>query len=139
MACPPDISRADWLLEYPPSRSLLLDQEALRIYEHAYYLGLAVKKEGEPPISFTTVMAALLSGQDETSRWFARVASQDEYGPKAAAVYAEKNASEEIVKKSATNPGKPESVRLSTDKHLLTSSARAEERRVGKECTCRRL
>src|SRR5262244_2078788 len=122
MAGPPDI---DWLLEYPPSRSLLLDQEALRIYEHAYYFGLEVEKEGEPPISFTTVMAALLSGQDETSRWFARVASQDEYGPKAAAVYAEKNASEEIVKKSATNPGKPESVRLSTDKHLLTSSARA--------------
>src|SRR5215471_16259017 len=123
MSGPPDLSQADWLFEYPPARSLLLDQEALRIYEHAYYLGIEVEAEDDPPISFSTLMAALLSGQDETSRWFARIAGQ--YGPKEAAVYEEKHLTAEIVRKSAEKSGKPKSIRLSTDKNLLTSSARA--------------
>jgi tRNA A37 threonylcarbamoyladenosine biosynthesis protein TsaE len=123
MAGPPDLTRADWLFEYPPARSLLLDQEALRIYEHAYYLGIEVEKESDPPISFSTLMAALLSGKDDTSRWFARIAS--EYGPKKDAVFAEKHATEEIVTKSSEKSGKPDYVRLSNDKNLLTSSARA--------------
>ena len=123
MAGPPDLPRADWLFEYPPARSLLLDQEALRIYEHAYYLGIEVEKEGDPPVSFTTVMAALLSGKDLTSRWFARTARK--YGPNASAVLAEKRTTEETVRKSSEISGKPDSVRLSDDKNLLTSSARA--------------
>jgi len=52
MVAQPDIFQADWLAEFPPPRSLPLDQEALRIYEHAYYLGLTTE-EDEPRKRFT--------------------------------------------------------------------------------------
>src|SRR5262245_40007359 len=119
----PELSRADWLAEYPPPRSLPLDQEALRIYEHAYHIGLETEEEGDPPVSFSTVMAALLVGEDETSRWFAQLASK--HGPNAEAVYSEKGVDEETVRKLSGTEGKPELVILSKDKHLLTASARA--------------
>src|SRR5437868_10777359 len=81
----------DWLGEFPPPRSLPLDQEALRIYERAYAIGLTSEGPAEPPISFTTVAIALLAGEDETSRWFAEAAKTR--GPRPAQVYAEKNLS----------------------------------------------
>jgi hypothetical protein len=68
--------QADWLIDYTPSRSLPLDQEALRIYEYAYQLGLRTEGTGNPPVSFTTLLIALLVGEDETSRWFADLARQ---------------------------------------------------------------
>src|SRR6266566_8333382 len=77
----PETSRPDWLAEYPPPRSLPLDQEALRIYEHAYYIGETTEAEGVTPISFTAVIAALLGGEDETSRWFARMTSENGPNP----------------------------------------------------------
>jgi hypothetical protein len=89
MTGPPEVSRADWLAEYPPPRSLPLDQEALRIYEHAYYVGLKTEGKDDPPLSFTTVIAALLTGEDETSSWFAEQATKN--GPNAAMVYSEKH------------------------------------------------
>lgn len=119
MIAPSNIS-PDWLAEYPPPRSLPLDQEALRIYEHAYYVGLGTEGEG-PPISFSTVILALLEGRDETSVWFAGLASQ--LGPSAQAVYAEKKIEKPII--STPFPtGKPNQVKLSKDKQLLTVSAR---------------
>ncbi len=130
MISPSDVPQADWLVGFPPPRSLLLDQEALRIYERAYYVGLEVRRQAEkaeerdgPPVSFTTVIIALLVGEDETSRWFARLASEN--GPNAEAVYAEKRIDETTVRDLSPSSGKPASVQLSTDKHLLTASARA--------------
>jgi tRNA A37 threonylcarbamoyladenosine biosynthesis protein TsaE len=123
MAGLPEVSLVDWFAEYPPLRSLPLDQEALRIYEHAYYVGLKTEAEGDPPVSFTTVIAALLVGEDETSSWFARQAAKS--GPNAADVYAEKKIDEETVKGVARPSGKPNQVKLAKDKHLLTPSARA--------------
>jgi hypothetical protein len=120
---PPDPTRSDWLAEYPPPRSLPLDQEALRIYEHAYVIGLQAEPRDSPPVTFTTVLAALLAGGGDTSRWFA-AAAQD-MGPYAADVLSSKNLAEPVVKNLVPRPGKPESVRLSKDKHLLTASARA--------------
>lgn len=121
---PPGVSQSDWLSEYPPPRSLPLDQEALRIYEHAYALGLKVEKEADPPITFSTVVAALLAGQDDTSRWFARVAAEN--GPRPEAVFAEKSMDRGVIESLIPRTtGKPQPVRLSTDKHLLTASARA--------------
>ena len=84
MSAAPQASQADWLGEFPPPRSLPLDQEALRVYEQAYYIGLSTEDPSEPPITFSTVALALLAGQDETSRWFARTAA--EHGPNAASV-----------------------------------------------------
>ena len=123
MSKPTEVSRADWLAEYPPPRSLPLDQEALRIYEHAYYLGLKTEGPDNPPVSFTTVIAALLVGEDETSRWFAGLATTN--GPNAEAVFSEKKTDEQTVRGLSRPEGKPGSVQLSTDKHLLTASARA--------------
>jgi hypothetical protein len=122
VTAPSDVARPDWLAEYPPPRSLPLDQEALRIYEHAYAIGLKVEKEGGPPVTFTTVAAALLVGEDETSRWFAGLAA--EHGPEALAVFSEKGVDRATVQALVPPPGKPQPVRLSTDKHLLTASAR---------------
>src|SRR5262245_64030090 len=113
---------ADWIAAFPPPRSLPLDQEALRIYERAYYIGAQTENTGDPPISFTTVMAALLLGEDDTSGWFAKQA--DSWGPNASAVFKEKSISEGVIKQTADQKGKPETPRLSRDRHLLTSSAR---------------
>src|ERR1051326_49709 len=82
-----DPSRSDWLAEYQPPRSLPLDQEALRVYERAYTLGLQMPSSDEPAITFGTVMMALLVSHDETSRWFARLATQN--GPDASTVFGE--------------------------------------------------
>src|SRR2546425_4936834 len=118
---PPPL-RSDWVSEYPPPRSLPLDQEALRIFEHAYAIGLKVEPLDDPAITFSTLMLALLEGRDETSQWFARLAST--LGPIPDLVFSEKNTDRTTVQSLVPNPGKPEPVRLAADKHLLTSSAR---------------
>lgn len=118
-----DPTRLDWLAEYPPPRSLPLDREALRIFEHAYALGLAVERPGAPPVTFSTVIAALVTGRDETSRWFAQLAQR--YGPLETAVFEEKATDRSKVEELRPSAGKPESIRLSSDKHLLTASARS--------------
>jgi len=113
----------DWLAEYPPPRSLPLDREALRIYEHAYALGLTVEQSGTPPITFSTVIAALLVGEDETSRWFIKQAAK--YGPKEVNVFSNKGTDRDAVEGLLRPQGKPNPVQLSADKHLLTVSARS--------------
>lgn len=114
---------SDWLAEFPPVRSLPLDPEALRIYERAYYIGLKTEEATEPPITFSTVALALLTGEDETSRWFGRLAQT--HGPKPDAVAAEKKTTISAVPAAEGQPGRPAELRLSSDKQLLTSSARA--------------
>ena len=57
----------DWLAKYPPPRSLPLDPEALRVYERAYQIGVQTKTEA-PPLTFTTVAAALLRSDDDALR-----------------------------------------------------------------------
>src|SRR5262249_4514479 len=113
------VMQADWLAEYPPLRSLSLDQEALRIFEHAYFLGLKTEKPGVPRISFSTLMAALLLGKDESSRWFVQQAAEN--GPNASVVFAEKHI-DETLRAISPPSGKPQPVHLSTDKNLLTLS-----------------
>ena len=115
-------NQADWIAEFPPPRSLPLDQEALRIYERAYAIGLITETTSEPPITFSTVAIALLLGQDETSRWFAQEALTK--GPDPVKVFAEK----QIPLGGAPaipSAGRPKDLRLSTDKQLLTLSAQA--------------
>jgi hypothetical protein len=116
-------NQSDWLAEFPPPRSLPLDQEALRVYERAYYIGLSTEPEGEPPITFSTVALALLAAEDETSRWFARLAPVN--GPLPDAVYAGKDTTSDVVTSAAHPPGRPADLRLSRDKQLLTMSARS--------------
>src|SRR6516165_2215433 len=123
MRVAPQASQADWLGEFPPPRSLPLDQEALRVYEQAYYIGLSTEYPSEPPITFSTVALALLAGQDETSRWFARTAA--EHGPNAASVCEEKKTTLSALAVTGHSPGKPDNLRLSNDKQLLTLSARS--------------
>jgi len=117
---------ADWLLEFPPPRSLPLDQEALRVFERAHQIGNQVElNPAEPAITFSTLLLALLTAEDETSRWFQRVASS--YGPFIDLVCQEK--STDLVAVQATvktvSSGRPSPPRLSSDKQLLTISARA--------------
>jgi len=119
---PPPLGQSDWVAEYPPPRSLLLDQEALRIFEHAYVIGLRVEPPDGPPITFSTLILALLEGKDDTSQWFAKLAP--ELGPIPDLVFSEKNTDRATVQSLVPPSGKPEPVRLSVDKHLLTSSAR---------------
>jgi hypothetical protein len=118
-----ETKESDWLSDFPPPRSLPLDQEALRVYEQAYYIGLTTEKETEPPITFSTVALALLAGQDETSRWFARLAVL--YGPNAESVCQGKNTTLSALQTLQHSPGRPANPRLSSDKQLLTVSARA--------------
>jgi hypothetical protein len=113
----------DWLADYQPPRSLPLDREALRIYEHAYALGLKVEKPGTPLVTFSTVIAALLTGQDETSRWFADLATK--YGPLEVAVFEDKGTDRATVESVRPEAGKPADIKLSEDKQLLTVSARS--------------
>src|SRR5215207_6421922 len=82
------VSQTDWLIDYTPSRSLPLDQEALRVYEFAYQVGLETEGTGNSPVSFSTLLIALLMGDDETSRWFTKIASG--IGPNREKIYAEK-------------------------------------------------
>jgi hypothetical protein len=108
--------------------------EALRVYERAYAYGVQVEEEGKPPVTFSTVLAALLVGEDETSRWFAQEAESN--GPSAIDVFKKKeeelkvrNASlavplSQFARQLAPVPGKPQPTRLSKDRHLLTVSAR---------------
>ena len=116
-------NQSDWLAEFPPPRSLPLDQEGLRVYERAYDIGLSTEPEGEPAITFSTVALALLAAEDETSRWFARLAPVN--GPLPAAVYAGKDTTSDVVTSAAHPPGRPADLRLSRDKQLLTMSARS--------------
>ncbi len=111
----------DWLIDYTPFRSLPLDQEALRIYEYAYRVGLKTEKVNEPPISFTTLLIALLDAQDQTSEWFAGLAA--EIGPKRELVYAEKKFDRKMLEGDTTSPIGTEKLRLSSDGQLLTQSA----------------
>lgn len=127
MSSAPVVAASDWLASYPPPRSLTLDQEALRVYERAYYIGVQLEETIDPPISFTTLAAALLVGEDETSRWFAQRA--EELGPKREAVFAEKKKkiTADVLNSAAQQQGPPDaaSIRLSADKQLLTQSSRA--------------
>jgi KAP family P-loop domain len=119
----PAVSPIDWFIDYTPLRSLPLDQEALRIYEHAYQVGLETEETSDPPVSFTTVLIALLVGEDETSRWFAGLAPEN--GPKPELVLAEKKKlTNKPVDLRPPRTGKPDNLRLSVDKQLLTESAR---------------
>jgi hypothetical protein len=112
----------DWLLDYPPPRSLPLDQEALRVCERAYYIGAQVEEKDDPPITFSTLLLALLTAEDETSRWFQEFATSA--GPNAMDVCKGKGTTLVIVK-TIPESGKPGSVRLSADQQLLTVSARS--------------
>lgn len=111
----------DWLIPYTPLRSLPLDQEALRIFDYAYSVGLRTEQESEPPISFSTLLIALLNGQDETSGWFAELAAK--IGPRRELVYAEKNFDKtfEVLPTPWIEPA--ERVRSVSDGQLVTQSA----------------
>ncbi len=124
----------DWLSAYPPARSLSLDPEALRTFELAYNIGLRVEPEG-PPVTFTTVLAALLAVEDATSRWF-----QDEsakLGPIPDLVKAEKGIAAALARTDLRRPvALPP--RLSADNQLLTASARRVLLNAGRLGTGRR-
>lgn len=111
----------DWLIDYTPLRSLPLDQEALRIFDYAYSVGLRTEQESEPPISFSTLLIALLNGQDETSGWFAELAAK--IGPRKELVYAEKKFDKtmEVLPTPWIEPA--ERVKLVSDGQLVTQSA----------------
>jgi hypothetical protein len=113
---------SDWIASYPPPRSLSLDQEAVRVYERAYYIGAETEKEDDPPISFSTVLAALLLAEDDAGSWFSQKAKN--LGPKPESVFREKNIGREVQQHVAQQTGRPQFVRLSSDKQLLTLSAR---------------
>ena len=119
MSSAPVLAAADWLAAYPPPRSLTLDPEALRVYERAYYIGALVNEA--PAVTFTTVAVALLVCDDDASRWFAA------NGPKLDDVLADTKITSDVLKLAAQQNGKPpdESLLLSDDKQLLTSSSRA--------------
>ena len=126
MSSAPSVTASDWLSPYPPPRSLPLDQEALRVYQCAYYLGVRAEDDGDPPITFSTLCAALLLCEDETSRWFADQAKTR--GPIAEKVFAEKKKlTADVVREALAERDPPDSaaIRLSSDKQLLTSSSRA--------------
>src|SRR5262245_16048918 len=123
MSAMPPATQSDWLSEFPPPRSLPLDQEALRIYERAYYIGLLTEKQTEPPITFSTVAIALLTAPDDTSRWFTRLAAIN--GPNLDAICSDKSTTIGAVISEAHPVGRPENLRLSQDKQLLTTSARS--------------
>ncbi len=113
----------DWLSEFPPPRSLSLDQEALRIYERAYAIGLVTEKDRidvDPPITFSALLLALLLSEDETSRWFSAAAGKN--GPLLQGILAEKKVSLAALPSAAT-PGRPAVLHLSSDKQLLTLSS----------------
>lgn len=116
-------NQSDWLSEFPPARSLPLDQEALRVFELAYHIGFRTEKDTEPPITFSNVALALLTGQDQTSQWFARRAAVN--GPLVEAIRSEKNIDDSVLASAEQPLGRPAQLRLSSDKQLLTASARA--------------
>ncbi|CAN7773424.1 KAP family NTPase [Variovorax sp. LjRoot175] len=116
-------SQSDWLIDFPPPRSLFFDQEALRVYERAYYIGLSTEPVSESPITFSTVALALLTGLDDTSQWFARRAKVN--GPFAGAVSSAKGTTIIDLPPLTQPAGRPAQIRLSSDKQLLTASARA--------------
>ncbi len=123
MSSAPGMTASDWLSQYPPPRSLTLDQEAARVYQRAYYIGDRVEDKTDPPITFTTLAAALLEGEDDTSKWFADVARR--LGPRKDAVFANKNISPAILAETARQGWPPpDGIRLSSDTQLLTSSSR---------------
>src|SRR5690606_36810700 len=68
------------------------------------------------------LLISLLVGEDKTSRWFARTAA--DFGPDADAVFMETGLNAERARQIAIPPGRPASVRLSTDRQLLAVSAR---------------
>src|SRR5689334_4819540 len=124
-------SPADWLIDYTSLRSLPLDQEALRIYEYAYYVGLKTEPQTDPKISFTTLLIALLDGEDETCKWFAKIA--EEIGPNRELVYDEKKFNKKLFDDDKSRPtGPPNPPVLSADRELLTVSALAVLRNAEK-------
>ena len=129
MTATPSGNQSDWLSDFPPPRSLPLDQEALRVYERAYHIGLSTEKETEPPITFSTVALALLTGQDETSQWFARLAAAN--GPLLDMICSEKGTTSSTLSSAVYPTGRPAELRLSSDKQLLTVSARVGARDSG--------
>jgi hypothetical protein len=90
--------------------------------ERAYYIGIQTEGPDDPPVTFTTVAAALLVGDDETSRWFTR--QTGEIGPNPQAVFDEKQITAAVLEHAAPQTGEPAQIRLSSDKHLLTASSR---------------
>jgi hypothetical protein len=124
MSSAPALTATDWLAPFPPPRSLSLDPEASRIYEQAYYIGLEAEDPVDPAITFTSVALALLEGQDETSKWFAKLAAS--YGPLKTEIIKDKTRlTMEKVSAAAAKTGPPATPNLSaTDKQLLTSSSR---------------
>lgn len=116
MSAPSASTPHDWLAEFPPPRSLALDQEAQRIYERAYAIGVKTEPENDPPITFSIVMVALLEGDDETSRWFAREAVQN--GPNASKVLMEKQLDLNAVPTSSA-PGRPTSYNNGDIAHVV--------------------
>ncbi len=139
MSSAPGVTASDWLSAYPPPRSLTLDQEALRIYQLAYYIGewieenrrrsvgigAQVEEKREPPISFTALAAALLEGEDDTSKWFADRA--ETLGPNRDSIISSKDITADVIV-AAKQKGWPPpqgSPRLSSDNQLLTASCRA--------------
>jgi hypothetical protein len=123
MSAMPSGSPADWLAEFPPPRSLTLDQEATRVYERAYYIGVSTEKPDDPPVTFSTVLLALLISDDETSRWFTKLAGTN--GPLLTSVCSEKGIASGGVTSINASKGRPSPLRLSNDKQLLTLSARS--------------
>jgi hypothetical protein len=127
VATAPVATASDWLADYPPPRSLTLDPDALRVYELAYQIGAIAEKEGDPAITFTTVVAALFTSGDDTSRWFAEQAAS--IGPDRDIVLADKKITNDVLQQAMllarSGPPAPETIRLSTDKQLLTASSRA--------------
>jgi hypothetical protein len=132
MSSAPASTPTDWLAEFPPPRSLSLDPEAVRIFEAAYHIGLEVEQAGTPRITFTTLMAALLGGADDTSKWFAETAAT--IGPIRTKVFAGKRTptnptgrlpiTEVMLSDALSKLGTPDPLSLSSDNHLLTFSAR---------------
>jgi KAP-like P-loop domain-containing protein len=124
MSNAPALTATDWLAPFPPPRSLSLDPEASRIYEQAYYIGLEAEDPVDPAITFTSVALALLEGQDETSKWFAKLAAS--YGPLKTEIIKDKTRlTLAKVSAAAAMTGPPTTPNLSaTDKQLLTSSSR---------------
>jgi hypothetical protein len=121
-----------WLAAHMPAGSLPLDPEVLRIYETAYFIGAETERkpaeDGQPggwypPISFTTVMAALLRGQDPSSQWFASCAR--ELGPKEAKVFAKKNITAAVPGSATGHRDPPIHLVMSDDKQVLTTSSRS--------------
>src|SRR5262245_38172111 len=121
------IPPGSWLSPHLPPGSLPLDPEAARVYLDAYRIGLASDAQGgaNPPFSFTSVMVALLAGDDEPRRWFSNKA-RELGGPDRGAVLAEKGLTEEKLTAAlaaAKTPPPSDPVVSQLDRRLFTPSS----------------